>query len=51
MPSKSHKQAVMMARAAHDPAYAKQRGISQKVAKEFNAADQKTGILKKPNKK
>lgn len=47
MPSKSIKQARMMAGAAHDPAFAKKVGVSVKVAKEFNKADAKTGILKK----
>ena len=32
-----------MAKAAHDPAFAKERGISQEVAKEFHAADVKKG--------
>jgi hypothetical protein len=47
MPSKSKKQAKLMAAAAHDPAFAKKVGISQSVAKEFNAADQ----AKKPPRK
>lgn len=37
-----------MAAAAHDPKFAKKAGIPQSVAKEYNAADAKTGILKKP---
>lgn len=41
MPSKSQKQARTMAAAAHNPAFAKKVGIPQKVAKEFNEADQK----------
>lgn len=41
MPSRSKKQARTMAAAAHDPAFAKKMGISQKVAKEFNRADYK----------
>ena len=43
MPSKSAKQARFMAAAAHDPAFAKRAGISQTVAREFNAADAKRG--------
>ncbi len=45
MPSKSPKQARMMAAAAHNPAFARKVGIPQKVAKEFNQADSRTGIL------
>ena len=44
MPSKSKKQARLMAAAAHNPAFAKKTGVPQKVAKEFNRADK--GILK-----
>lgn len=33
-------------RRAHNPKFAKQAGIPQKVAKEFNQADKGTGILK-----
>jgi len=47
MPSKSPKQARLMAAACHDPAFAKRRGISRKTACEFNKADAKTGILKR----
>jgi hypothetical protein len=36
-----------MAAAAHSPAFAKKAGIPQSVAKDFNQADKKTGILKK----
>lgn len=50
MPSTSAKQARTMAAAAHDPKFAKKMGIPQKVAKEFNAADAKTGILKRKKK-
>lgn len=39
MPSVSKKQRNFMAAAAHNPAFAKRVGISQKVAKEFNQAD------------
>lgn len=41
MPSKSKKQAKFMQAAAHNPSFAKRAGISTKVAKEFNKADQK----------
>lgn len=47
MPSKSVKQARLMAAAAHDPKFAKKVGIPVSVAKEFNQADAKTGILRK----
>ena len=50
MPSKSAKQARMMAAAAHDPKFAKKVGIPQKVAKEFNKADTGTGIRKEKRK-
>jgi hypothetical protein len=36
-----------MAGAAHDPKFAKKVGIPQAVAKEFNKADAKTGILRR----
>lgn len=45
MPSKSPKQARMMAAAAHDPKFAKRVGIPTSVAREFNAADTGTGLL------
>lgn len=45
MPSKSSKQANLMAAAAHDKKFAKRVGISQKVAREFNKADAGTGII------
>jgi len=51
MPSKSKSQARLFAAAAHDPAFAKKVGVPQKVAKEFNRADVKTGILKKGGRK
>jgi hypothetical protein len=35
-----------MAAAAHNPAFAKKVGVPQTVAKEFNAADAGTGILR-----
>jgi len=41
MPSKSKKQARTMAAAAHDPEFARKVGISQKVAKEYHAADRR----------
>jgi len=41
MPSKSKKQAKLMAAAAHNPAFAKKAGVPVKVAKEFNQADKK----------
>lgn len=36
-----------MAAAAHDKSFAKKVGIPQRVAKEFNKADQGTGIRAK----
>ena len=36
-----------MAAAAHDPKFAKRVGVPVSVAKEFNQADAKTGILRK----
>ena len=50
MPSKSKKQARMMAAAAHNPEFAEKVGVPQSVAKEFNKADQKKGTLKKKKK-
>lgn len=50
MPSKSPAQARTMAAAAHNPAFAKKMGIPQGVAKEFNQADARTGILRKKKK-
>ncbi len=47
MPSKSSKQARMMAGAAHNPKFARKVGVPVAVAKEFNQADAKTGILRK----
>lgn len=43
MPSKTPKQKRTMAAAAHDPKFAKKVGIPQKVAKDFNKADQRKG--------
>lgn len=51
MPSKTPKMARTMAAAAHNPSFAKKMGIPQGVAKEFNAADAKTGILRKKKPK
>lgn len=51
MPSTSRKQARMMAAAAHDPGFAAKVGVPVKVAKEFNKADAKSGILKKKGSK
>lgn len=51
MPSKSKKQARLMAAAAHDPGFAKKAGVPVSVARDFNKADAKTGILKKKVKK
>lgn len=53
MPSKSAKQARLMAAAAHDPAFAKKVGVPTKLAREYNKADAKSGLLKRamPNKK
>lgn len=50
MPSTSKPQARLMAASAHDPAFAKKVGVPQAVAKEFNQADAKTGILRKKGK-
>ena len=47
MPSKTKKQKRFMQAAAHNPAFAKKAGISQKVAKEFNDADSRKGKKKK----
>lgn len=47
MPSTSKPQATLMAMAAHNPAFAKKKGIPVRVAKDFNRADKRTGILKK----
>lgn len=40
MPSKTKKQAKTMAAAAHNPEFAKKVGIKQRVAKEYNDADE-----------
>jgi len=49
MPSKSKKQERFMAAAAHNPAFAKKVGMSEKVAKEFNKADAKKKGKRKKN--
>jgi len=51
MPSTTYKMAKTMAGAAHDPAYAAKMGIAQSVARDFNKADVKTGILRRKRKK
>lgn len=51
MPSKSPKQARLMAAAAHNPKFAKKAGVPVKVAKEFNKADKGTGIIKPKRKR
>jgi hypothetical protein len=50
MPSKSARQARLMAAAAHDPKFAKRVGVPVKVAKEFNQADKGTGLLSRAMK-
>jgi hypothetical protein len=50
VPSKSGPQRRMMAAAAHNPAFAKKVGVPVKVAKEYNAADQKKAGSKKKGK-
>lgn len=47
MPSKSKKQARLMAAVAHSKKFAQKVGIPQSVGREFNQADKGTGILKK----
>lgn len=43
MPSKSGKQARLMAAAAKDPKVAKKTGVPQSVARDFHAADKAKG--------
>jgi hypothetical protein len=50
MPSKTPKQARLMAAAAHNPKFAKKVGIKPSVAKEFNQADKGKGIIKPKGK-
>lgn len=47
MPSKSPKQARLMAMVAHNPKMGKKTGVPPGVAKEFNKADKGTGMLRK----
>lgn len=47
MPSKTERQARFMAAMAHNPTLAKEHGIPQSVAQEYNKADAGTGILRK----
>lgn len=47
MPSVSKPQATLMAMAAHNPAFARKKKIPVGVARDFNRADKRTGILKK----
>ena len=51
MPSKSAKQARLMAAAAHSKDFAKKVGVPMKVAKEFNKADKGTKLLSRAMKK
>lgn len=46
MPSKSKKQADFMRAVAHNPKFAKQAGVPQKVGKEYAAADKRQGKKK-----
>lgn len=50
MPSTTPKMARTMAAAAHDPKFAKKMGIPQGVAREFNQADSRVGILRRKRK-
>lgn len=50
MPSKTAKQKRTMAAAAHNKAFAKKVGIPQKVAKEFNRADERKGAVKRKSR-
>jgi hypothetical protein len=47
MPSKTKKQHRFMEMIAHNPMIAKQKGISQKVGKDFVAADKAEGKYRK----
>lgn len=47
MPSKSIKQAKLMAEVAHDKDFAYKVGTPKKVGKEFNDADIGTGLYRK----
>lgn len=50
MPSRSNKQARYMAMMAHNPEKARKAGVTRKVAKEYNKADQRSGRLSKAMK-
>ena len=50
MPSRSNKQARYMAMMAHNPEKARKAGVSPRVAKLYNKADQRTGRLSKAMK-
>jgi len=50
VPSTSKAQARLMAAAAHSRAFAKKAGVPQSVAREFNKADARSGILRKKGK-
>jgi hypothetical protein len=50
MPSKSPKQARLMAASAHDPKFAKKVGVPSSVAKEYNKADTGTKMLSRAMK-
>ena len=45
MPSKTFRQARMLAGAAHDPVFARKVGVRRDVAKEYNKADDRSGFL------
>jgi hypothetical protein len=51
MPSKTPKQARLMAAVAHNKDFAKRVGIPQSVGKEFNKADTGTGLYRRKMKK
>lgn len=50
MPSKTPKQARLMAAVAHSKDFAKKVGIPQKVGRDFNKADKGKGLLSSPKK-
>ena len=51
MPSTTDRQTRFMAMAAHSPAKAKAAGIPQRVAKDFNREDSRTGRLSRATRK
>jgi hypothetical protein len=51
MPSKSKKQHDFMEAVAHNPKFAAQAGVPQKVGKDFAAADKAKGMTKPKKKK